>query len=102
MQQRKVMTFLSQLLLLTQSQDSCNHHSTVRKLLLHCVQLLDQTKHQDVASHAVCLLSTLFLPELKIGAHMDSQAESKHDCKHAATGFDEKIDIPLGYHLNLN
>lgn len=60
----------STIFLLSQGQDpivaGCDHRPTVRKLLLHCVQLLKETKYQDIAGHAICLLSDLCLSESKV------------------------------------
>lgn len=41
----------------------CDHSITVRKLLLHCVKLLEETKYQHIAGHAICLLTELSLSE---------------------------------------
>nr|XP_039263347.1 erythroid differentiation-related factor 1-like [Styela clava] len=48
---------------LMQSRDTCDHRITVKKLLIQCIDLLDRTKYQYIVSSAICMLSTLFLPD---------------------------------------
>lgn len=71
---------------LMQSNDTCDHHLTVKKLLGHCIDLLDHSKYQYVVSSAVCMLSTLHLPEPGL-----ENAEKKEDIP---VPNDDGTDLP--------
>nr|XP_043902206.1 erythroid differentiation-related factor 1-like [Solea senegalensis] len=60
--------------LMLKARQNRKHYGTIRKLLLNCVELLDQERHPQNIASAYCMLSELFLLDL---APEDSKDEGQ-------------------------